>query len=276
MGLKPDFHSLKEQLAAKIDASRLKTYLCLRDFDSGRTVQINGRQRFYPASLIKLLLLQAFLREVESGRLLLESTHTLTEADRYAGRTKVTGSGVLQFAETGTVCTLKQLLAYMITISDNVATNILYDRVGPARIRETARETGLSDTAFNRRMYELDSPLPSNHSTACDLTEILAALYSGEAAGGEYSALAIKLLAAAADKDRIGRYLDKTVIVANKSGTVSGIVGDAALLFFPCRPPAALTIAVADPTDVNSAAHLIGCLAKIAVQHLESSESRGR
>ena len=268
MDPKPDFFSLKERLAAKIDGSRLKTYLCLRDFASGRTVKINGRQRFYPASLIKLLLLQAFLKEVEAGRLFLESTHTLAEADRYAGRTLVTGSGVLQFAETGTIYTLKQLLAYMITISDNVATNILFDRVGPARIRETAREIGLADTALNRRMYELDSPLPSNHATACDLTEILAALYSGEAAGGEYSALAIKLLAAATDKDRIGRYLGNVVTVANKVGTVSGIVGDAALLFFPCRPPAALTIAVADPTDVNSAAHLIGCLAKIAVQHL--------
>ena len=172
MDPKPDFFSLKERLAAKIDGSRLKTYLCLRDFASGRTVKINGRQRFYPASLIKLLLLQAFLKEVEAGRLFLESTHTLAEADRYAGRTLVTGSGVLQFAETGTVYTLKQLLAYMITISDNVATNILYDRVGPARIR---RLPGRRPGRYRLQPPHANwTPAPSNHSTACDLTEILA------------------------------------------------------------------------------------------------------
>ena len=138
MGLKPDFHSLKEQLAAKIDASRLKTYLCLRDFDSGRTVQINGRQRFYPASLIKLLLLQAFLREVESGRLLLESTHTLTEADRYAGRTKVTGSRVLQFARPAPF-----VAETVAGLHDRSATTWppISSTTGSARGSETARET---------------------------------------------------------------------------------------------------------------------------------------
>ncbi|MEW5786079.1 MAG: serine hydrolase [Bacillota bacterium] len=266
-----NLYALQERLAEQIDAGMLEVYLCLHDLASGRMIEINGQRRFYPASLIKLLLLLVVLEQLERGRLSLDDTHTLSEADLYAGSTLVTGSGVLQFAKTGTCFTLAELLAKMISISDNVATNILYQAVGARRINAAARRLGLRNTAFTRRMYELDSPLPSNVSTACDLTRLLTALYAGQAAGQKMSAFGIELMRAAVDKERIGRYIRHTVDVANKVGTVSGIVGDAALLFFPRRPPAALTIVVKDPPEQENAARLIGKLAALAAQTLQEA-----
>jgi hypothetical protein len=47
------------------------------------------------------------------------------------------------------------------------------------------------------------------------------------------------------NKQRIGRYIhNKDALVANKVGTVDHMVGDMALLYFPHRPPLALTIMI--------------------------------
>ena len=52
-------------------------------------------------------------------------------------------------------------------------------------------------------------------------------------------------------------------MVANKVGTVSGVLGDMALIYFPERPPLALTIVVENPSDLEEAATLIGELASL-------------
>ena len=76
------------------------------------------------------------------------------------------------------------------------------------------------------------------------------------------------------DKARIGRYLaEGDLIVANKVDTVTGIIGDMALIYFPHRPPLALSVAVKNPADPEEAARLIGLLSRLAVKKLSSARS---
>jgi beta-lactamase class A len=268
MDLPPALLELYEKLYWKIRFSSLDISLCLRDFETGAELEIQGHKPIYPASMIKTLLLLATLKQVETGRLSFQDTHTLSDQDKYAGETPVTGTGTLQFAEPGTVISLDELLSLMITISDNVAANILYDLVGPDNVNARAGELGLQSTAFTRKMYEVDSPLPSNVSTVCDLTKMLVALEQRKVVGNELSEKGIDLMKQTDDKGRIGRYIGDEVILANKVGTVPGIIGDMALLYFPNRPPLALTIAVLDPGELGEAARVIGSLTELIVDAL--------
>lgn len=259
---------LKDKLDQEIRSSQMEVSLGLYDFATESKLEINGQKPLYPASMIKTLLLLTALDRVERGHLSLQELHYLSDQDRYAGNTPVTGSGVLQYAETGSAFTLEELLNLMVSISDNIATNIIFDRVGAGTVERMAQKLGLEHTSFTRKMYELESPLPSNVSTAGDLTLMLVALEEGRVAGKELSKLGIRMMIETTDKERIGRYLGiDDVVVANKVGTVTGIIGDMSLIYFSDRPPVALTAAVKNPQEQEDALRLIGRLAKLVVEH---------
>lgn len=56
--------------------------------------------------------------------------------------------------------------------------------------------------------------------------------------------------------------------LANKIGTAESMIGDMGLLYFPDRPPIALTIMIEDPQDTNKAEEEIGQLTKIIVDSI--------
>lgn len=260
--------SLLEKLEEQIQWSATEVSLCLYDFDSDTWTEINGRKPIYPASMIKILLMMAILEQVETGMVSLHDIHLLTEADKFVGDTPVSGSGTLQFAEPGTELTVDELLSLMVTISDNVAANILLEQVGLDYVNAKGVRLGLENTAFNRKMYDFESPLPSNVSTTWDLTEMLITLEHSKAAGNRLSEKGISLMKETEDKARIGYYTSSELTLANKVGTASQIIGDMALLYLPHRPPLALTIAVLDPEDQDEAARIVGLLTELIVDHL--------
>lgn len=265
---RPALCALRDVLVRRIEASPAAVRLCAYDYLSGEWLEIGGHRPFYPASLIKTLILLAALEQVEQDRLSLTGRYTLREEDRFAGTVPVTGAGIVRLAAAGTAYTFEELLSLMIAISDNVAANIVCDLVGRERVNGMARKLSLKNTAFTRKMYELHSPLPSNVSTACDLTRMLLALENREVAGETLSTWAIRMMIAARDKRRIGRLIGSVCTVANKTGTVDGFAGDMALLYFPRRPPAALTVVVEGADGEEEAAALIGALAQLIVSRL--------
>ena len=264
----PDvFTALHRQLEQRIRERSLSVYLSLYDFETGSQIKINANKTFNPASMIKTLLLLTALEQVERGNISLDDLHVLSESDKYVGDNRVAGAGTLQFVEEGTVYTLEELLSLMVGISDNVATNILFDRIGSKSMSATVRKLELKKTAFTRKMYDHQSSLPLNVATAFELTRMLVALENEEVAGHELSKKGIQMMLGTGDK-RIGRYIDRYTDVANKVGTDSAFVGDMSLLYFKEWSPLALTIAVEDPPDQDEAIDFIGELAALIVAQL--------
>ncbi len=264
------FAALESDLRRRISSSGLQTSLCLYDHAADEWILLEAHRPLYPASMIKTLLLLTALEQAEKGNLLLEEPYELRESDKYAGGTRVAGTGILQYASAGTCYSYEELLGLMVSLSDNVAANIVYDRIGAEKCAATAQRLGLKISAFSRKMYDLESELPSNVSTAYELTVMLLALQNRKAAGEALTRKGIEMMAATVDKGRIGRFTGAGAVVANKIGTVSGVVGDMALLFFPERPPLALTVVVENPPDREEAAAFIGKLARVIVEALRS------
>lgn len=259
--------ALYGQLKSRIAERSVAVKLSLYDFSTGAQIKIGAHETFNPASMIKTLLLLAVLEEVEGGGLSMSDTHLLTEGDKYVGETPVAGAGTLQFAETGAVYSVEELLGLMVSLSDNVATNILFDRIGPRRISATAQKLELKRTAFTRKMYDHHSSLPLNEATAFELNRALIALENAELFSEELQEKGLRMMLRTEDQ-RIGRYLGGLADVANKVGTDSGFIGDMALLYFPDRAPLALTIAVLDPAAPEEAVDFIGELALLIVENL--------
>ena len=114
---------------------------------------------FYPASMIKTPLALAALALAADGALALSGRIETTAANMTLNDKP---SPLLPGYET----TIEELLLLMLTRSDNVATNMLYDVVGRQRAGEIVRQRfGLSGTAFHRK---LSGSLPLIHDPGWD------------------------------------------------------------------------------------------------------------
>ncbi len=239
------------------------------DFSTDTSINYGGHDRFYPASLTKVLYLLSFLEETQAGNLQLQNTYTLKQADKYARGTWVGGTGTLQYQKNGNKYSYDQLLSYMISISDNVAANIILDTLGYEKINSLSKRFGLNDTMINRKYYEINSPLPANYTTVSDLNKMLVLLENRLVVNDSLSGQGITYLVQTCDKNRIARNITGDIVIANKTGTVSTLSGDMALVYFPHREPIALTIVLKNNTGINynKADQEIGKLAQTIIEH---------
>ena len=100
----------------------------------------------YPASMIKPALVLAALTDVADGRLRLDETAVVTDAN-------LTFNDAPSPLRLGARARLDELCDLAISRSDNVATNMLFDAVGRERATRIVRERyGLARTAFYRKL----------------------------------------------------------------------------------------------------------------------------
>ena len=92
--------------------------------DTGEDIAINADAQMDTMSTIKIPLMIEAFRQIEAGKLSLTDRIELTEA------MKRPGTGILRSLDSGATITLKDTLMLMNIVSDNTATDILFDKVG--------------------------------------------------------------------------------------------------------------------------------------------------
>jgi beta-lactamase class A len=104
------------------------------DLDGGRELSWRGDEVWYLASGIKVLVAIGVLREVEEGRMALDTRLELAAADF------VDGAGRTNHHRAGERLTVAFLLEQMIVASDNTATDVLIRVLGLERVNAVAEE----------------------------------------------------------------------------------------------------------------------------------------
>lgn len=92
--------------------------------DSGEEIAINADRQMDTMSTIKIPLLMEAFRQIEAGKLSLTDRVTLAEP------MKRPGTGILRSLDDGAVVSFKDVLTLMNIVSDNTATDIVFDKVG--------------------------------------------------------------------------------------------------------------------------------------------------
>jgi beta-lactamase class A len=202
----------------------------------------NASEVFPAASVIKLPMLIDALRQVEAGALKLEDRHTMQTSDH------ATGSGVLQVMQAGLEPTLRDLLALMIVVSDNTATNMMLDILGGvdatnARFAaaipkglglEITRVVGKLQVAWEFKT-EAQRQGRLAEITPLETLELLERLWRGELLGPEMRELALEILGGQQYTEIIERYLPEGIKTATKSGSITGVRNDVGIVYAP-RP----------------------------------------
>jgi len=175
-----------------------------------------------PASLFKLGIMVAVMRDLDAGRLSAEMTLDILEGDW------APGAGVLQ-DRIGQAVTVAEALRLMIGISDNVAAFVLLRAIGSQRLNDCTASLGMARTRF----YVDERP---DETSAGDVATILARIATGEAAGPTSTRAMLDLLSQRQPAAWIRQALGDRVPVAHKSGQLTGVRNDAAIVPTPAGP----------------------------------------
>ena len=192
--------------------------------DGSWSVDVNGDKPFVSASIIKLAILGTLLDQAQSGVLSLDDSATVGPSDI------VGGTGVIQASGAGGSYTYRQLAAYMIQDSDNVATNLIIDAVGMPAVNEYASEIGLTQTTLNRRMMDFAAG-DENYTSANDVAHILQLIYQGKLVSPDASEFALDLLKGQHDDAGLLEGLPAGSVFAHKTGTLDGVFNDGGIVF---------------------------------------------
>ncbi|MFQ3675609.1 MAG: serine hydrolase, partial [Endomicrobiia bacterium] len=148
----------------------------IKDLTDGRTVLINENKKIPAASIIKIPIMTAVYYLNEKGLI------SLDEELVYEKRHRCGGSGKIKFLPYKTKFKLKDLVEVMITESDNIATNIITEKIGLVTLNNIFKETfGLKDTDMNRYIMNLklrDRGV-ENYTTAKEIGLMLENIYQG-------------------------------------------------------------------------------------------------
>ncbi len=207
--------------------------LWCQDLTARRTFGLRSAQRFDPASTIKLFILREIYRQQDAGLLRLDETLTLGRYDLVAG------SGVLKDLTPARVSlTLRDLATLMITVSDNVATNLLIGRVGVKAVNRGTREAGFPDTYLQGKLVKGRTRL--SHTTPRDLGTLMTQIARRQAVSREASNAMLDILRREQSDFIVGRFLPYTREeleqdrqpwrIASKSGSITGHRHDVALV----------------------------------------------
>jgi beta-lactamase class A len=123
--------------------------MMVKNLDSDFELTWNHLEMYPTASTLKVPLLYEVYRQADAGDLDLTERVTLLHKDR------VPGSGVYQNLDEGLQPTIRDLAELMITVSDNWATDIIFNRLGKDRVAAMLAERGMTSTFLPMTIREL-------------------------------------------------------------------------------------------------------------------------
>ncbi len=260
--------ALERRIAAQPGATVGLYYRSLVAPDS---IAIGADIRFHAASTMKVaVMIQAF-RDIDSARLRLDERLPVVNAFRSIadGSTyeldRADDSDSSLYALVGRTAPVQQLVELMITISSNLATNVLIERVGAARVQATLSELG-TDSMVVLRGVE-DGPAYraglNNTTTARDLAILLEAIADGRAASAASCGRMLQILLHQRINAAIPRGLPRGSRVAHKTGNLTGHYHDAAIVYTRRRPQYVLVVLTRGIAQHEVATQLIADLAAI-------------
>ncbi|HTK55060.1 MAG TPA: serine hydrolase [Gemmatimonadaceae bacterium] len=203
------------------------------DLATGERIGVNDTLTFPQGSAIKVPLLIELYHQDDAGTLKLSTRVPVRLADRTGG------SGLLQNLGDGTSeLSLGDLAMFMITVSDNTATNMLIDRVGMDKVNATTRALGVPEVKLQRKMIRPRDSFAGNENIATPTAAatIMAKIAKCELPMSRERCAALRQLLEIPKGGPIEASVPEGVKVAWKPGDIEGVNTAWGLVDLPGRP----------------------------------------
>jgi beta-lactamase class A len=224
-----------------IDSSGAEVAVVMHALDGKRDVLIDPVKEFHAASTMKVPVMIELYRQAEAGTLKLDEPlaiknefHSIVDGSVYQLSVGDDSDAEI-YKNIGKTMTLRELCEAMITVSSNFAANLLIERVGAENVRKTVTRLGADGMVVLRGVEDqkaFDKGL-NNSTTARALGVLLQELARGKAVNAKADAEMIAILKRQTFNDGIPAGLPAGTPVAHKTGSITKIHHDAAIVYGP-------------------------------------------
>ncbi len=221
-----------ERITRSVNA---KWGIYIKCIETGEEIAINADETMDTMSVIKIPLMAEVFRQIEAGKFALTDRVTLKETE------KRPGTGVIRSLDAGASLTIKDLITLMIIVSDNTATDMLFEKVGGIEPvnklmqsygLNTIKATGPSDAWFKALRAEPDAwkfhtegKTPYGLSSPRDMGKLLEKIQKGEAVSKQASEQMLQIMRGQVYSSRLPKYVTG-FRVPHKTGDFMPYIGN--------------------------------------------------
>lgn len=251
-----------------IASSGAEVAVAFHTIDGRDELLIDADKSFHAASTMKVPVMIELFRQVREGRLSLDDPlpirnefRSIVDGSSYALE-EGDDSDRQVYAAVGHTLTLRRLCELMITVSSNFAANLLIEKLGVENIRNTVMRLGADGMQVLRGVEDNKAYQKglNNSTTARGLLILMEKLARGQAVDPASDAAMVDILKRQQFNGAIPAGLPTGIAVAHKTGNITLIHHDAAIVFSP--RPYVLVILVRGIDDEKKSAALIAELSK--------------
>lgn len=276
IGSAQQLDSLRARIEARIaraPATAVGVYF--RDLGSGDTLLVNANTRFHAASTMKVPVMIQLFRDRDAGTLSLDDSivvknefRSIVDSSPYS-LDKSDDSDSSLYGLEGQRVGIRRLIELMETVSSNLATNLLIDRVAAPRANATAHALGADSILVLRGVEDGKAYRAgrNNSTTARDLGMLLAALAEGRAASPASCDEMLAILGRQHFSEGIPAGLPPGTRVQHKTGWIGEVVyHDAGIVRPATGAPYVLVVLTGGIKDDSTAHNLTADVSRAVYQ----------
>ena len=264
-------NKVNEAISEFIQQSGVVVAVAAHNLGTGEEILIQPDKTIHPASTIKICVMMEAFHQARQGLFSLDDPMLLKNefaslADGSSYSLSVADDSEKDLYEhIGESLSIRELIFRMITVSSNLATNLLIERLTAERTTQFMQELGTNDLIVRRgvednKAFQLGL---NNRATARGLMQILLKLAKCEVLSPQDSDEMIGILLQQKFNEMIPAGLPANIRVAHKTGWTGKYYHDAGIVYPPNQKPFVLVILTRGSKAENEAHALISSLAKI-------------
>ncbi|RMD92398.1 MAG: serine hydrolase [Calditrichaeota bacterium] len=272
---------LSKYLKGLSDSLHAEISVSFYDLQTGQAYGFADRKMMHAASTMKVPVMIEVFRQAEAGRFSLHDSllvknqfRSIVDGSPFSLDPAEDGEQSL-YQVIGQKRPIRELVEQMITWSSNLATNLLIEWVGAKNVMATLREIGAKDMQVLRGVEDLKAYRQglNNRTNAHDLMVVMRALAQKTVASPAACKQMIDILKHQHWRTKIPGGLPPGVAVANKTGSITAIDHDCAIVFPPQRKPYVLVVLTRGIADHDQAAATIAAISHKIYAMLQPQKS---
>ena len=243
------------------------------------SILLNAHEDFHAASTMKTPVMIEVFKQASEGKFSLHDSlvikndfKSILDGSSYSmelGR----DSGEHLYEQIGQKRSIEALVTDMIIYSSNLATNIVIELVDAKNLNQTMREMGAMDINVLRGVEDMKAYEAglSNSTTAYDLMLIFEALAKGKAVNAEADKEMLQILQQQKHTDLIPDLLPENLKIANKTGWITGVHHDSALIELPDGKKYVLVLLSKNMKDMEAGSKMLSEVSKLIYDHVNNN-----
>jgi beta-lactamase class A len=247
------------------------TFAVAFDALNGKThLMINDKMMFHAASTMKTPVMIEVFKQARQGKFSIDDSllvrnefKSIVDGSTYSLDLK-DDSDDSMYKRLGSKVSIRELLHYMITVSSNLATNLLMDLVGAPNVTATMRGLGASTIEVLRGVEDgkaFEKGM-NNRTSAFDLLKVMSTIAEGNAVDVPASKEMLDILLHQKFNDLIPALLPVDVRVAHKTGNITGVEHDSGIVYLRDGRKYVLVILSKDLKDIEAGKKAIALISK--------------